>query len=135
MPENATRPNKFLTATRTEALTGYLFLLPDLAGLAVFLVIPIGYAFYISLHDWNALSQMQWAGISNYVRLFADEQFWSSLKTTALYTALYVPAVYCLSLGRYAGTLASLTLLGCSMRLFLACEINFHLHTFSGIVF
>jgi multiple sugar transport system permease protein len=41
---------------------------------------------------------MQWAGLSNYVRLFADGQFWSSLKTTALYTVFYVPIVYCLSL-------------------------------------
>jgi multiple sugar transport system permease protein len=94
----APNPRKFFTASRLEAVTGYLFLLPDLAGLAVFLVIPIGYAFYISLHDWNALSQMQWAGLSNYVRLFADGQFWSSLKTTALYTVFYVPIVYCLSL-------------------------------------
>lgn len=84
---------------RDERLTGYAFLLPDLLGLLVFVVGPIGYAFYISLHSWNALGTPRWAGLANYAQLLADPQFWSSLRVTATYTLAYVPILYAVSLG------------------------------------
>ncbi|MEM6431065.1 MAG: sugar ABC transporter permease [Deinococcota bacterium] len=84
---------------RSEAITGYLFLLPDALGLFVFVIVPIGYAFFISLHDWNALSPMRWTGFDNYVDLWYDRRFWSSLRITGLYTIIYVPLLYAISLG------------------------------------
>lgn len=84
---------------RDERITGYGFLLPDLIGLLVFVVGPIGYAFYISLHDWNALGSPHWAALGNYQRLINDPQFWSSMKITATYTLWYVPILYVASLG------------------------------------
>lgn len=84
---------------RLEQLTGYGFLLPDLLGLLVFVIVPIGYAFFISLHEWNALSPMRWTGFSNYQDLWTDRQFWHSLKITAIYTVSYVPILYVVSLG------------------------------------
>jgi multiple sugar transport system permease protein len=84
---------------RREWLTGYGFLLPDLLGLLVFVLFPIGYAFYISLNSWNALSPMRWVGLNNYTRLLSDWQFWESLKITAIYTAAYVPILFVVSLG------------------------------------
>ncbi len=84
---------------RVVMLTGYAFLLPDLIGLLVFVIAPIGYALYISLHDWNALSPMRWAGLNNYEKLVYDVRFWQSLRITAIYTAIYVPLLYVISLG------------------------------------
>lgn len=84
---------------RAAWLTGYGFLLPDLIGLLVFVIGPIGYALYISLHDWNALSPMRWTGLNNYEKLIYDAQFWRSLRITAIYTAVYVPLLYVISLG------------------------------------
>jgi multiple sugar transport system permease protein len=86
------------SSKRLEWLTGYGFLLPDLLGLTVFVLFPIAYAFFISLNDWNALSPMRWAGLSNYSRLLRDWQFWDSLKITAIYTVTFVPIVFALSL-------------------------------------
>ena len=86
-------------ARHAESITGYLFLLPDLLGLLIFLIIPIAYAFFISLHDWNGLSPMRWNGLDNYLKLFSDTQFWASLKITAIYTLIYVPVLYAISLG------------------------------------
>lgn len=80
-------------------LTGYAFVLPDLLGLLVFVIAPIGYALYISLHDWNALSAMRWTGLNNYQKLIHDPQFWRSLGITGVYTAIYVPLLYVISLG------------------------------------
>jgi multiple sugar transport system permease protein len=82
-----------------ERVTGYGFLLPDVVGLLVFVVGPIGFAFYISLHTWSALSPMRWTGFSNYLRLWRDPQFWNSLEITALYTAIFVPLLIVVSLG------------------------------------
>jgi multiple sugar transport system permease protein len=86
-------------ARHIESITGYLFLLPDLLGLLIFLIIPIAYAFFISLHDWDGLSPMRWNGLDNYLKLLSDAQFWASLKITAIYTLIYVPVLYAISLG------------------------------------
>jgi multiple sugar transport system permease protein len=97
-PMNAS-PRARFAARHIESITGYLFLLPDLLGLLIFLIIPIAYAFFISLHDWDGLSPMRWNGFDNYLNLFSDTQFWASLKITAIYTLIYVPVVYAISLG------------------------------------
>src|SRR5271165_5121415 len=80
-------------------LIAYAFLFPDLLGLFIFVLLPIGYAFFISLHEWNAMTPMRWIGIENYRRLLTDGDFWNSLKITTQYTAFYVPLLYCASLG------------------------------------
>ncbi|WP_019586187.1 carbohydrate ABC transporter permease [Deinococcus apachensis] len=82
-----------------ERLTAFGFLLPDVLGLLVFVVGPILAALLISFTNWNALGAPSWVGLANYQRLFADPQFWSSLRVTAVYTVVYVPLVYAVSLG------------------------------------
>jgi multiple sugar transport system permease protein len=80
-------------------LVGYGFLLPDLIGLAVFVVLPILGAFYISFHDWTGIGKQSWAGIDNYKTLIHDKAFWQSIKVTAIYTVSFVPLLYIISLG------------------------------------
>ncbi len=82
-----------------ERLTAALFLAPDVIGLAVFVVLPILAALAISFTNWNALGSPAWVGAANYQRLLADPVFWSSLRVTALYTVIYVPLVFVVSLG------------------------------------
>lgn len=83
---------------REEMITAYLMIAPDVLGLLVFIFIPIVYAFYISLHDWNGITEMTFAGIKNYSNLMKDNSFWQSLWVTIKYALLYVPAVFCVSL-------------------------------------
>ncbi|HTP57825.1 MAG TPA: sugar ABC transporter permease [Spirochaetia bacterium] len=82
-----------------EALSAYAMLLPDVAGLLVFVFIPIVYAFVVSLHSWNGLKPWVFTGADNYKRLLADSVFWKSLLTTVRYAVLYVPSVFVLSFG------------------------------------
>lgn len=84
--------------TRNEWVTAYGFLLPNIIGLLVFVFIPIIYAFYVSLHDWNALSPKVFAGLDNYRKLLRDDQWWSSVKITLLFSVVYVPLLFGLSL-------------------------------------
>lgn len=81
-----------------EMFTAYSFLLPDILGLTIFVVIPILFAFYISLHEWNLLSDKVFIGFDNYIKLFSDLRWWKSVKRTLLFSAVFVPTLYTLSL-------------------------------------
>ena len=41
---------------RRESLSGYLFIAPQLIGIIVFVLIPLGLVVYYSLHEWNVLA-------------------------------------------------------------------------------
>ncbi|MBD0378868.1 sugar ABC transporter permease [Paenibacillus sp. WST5] len=81
-----------------EWVTAYSFLLPNILGLMIFVFIPILYAFYVSLHDWNALSPKVYVGFQNYVTLLSDDQWWHSVTRTLLFSLVYVPLLFCLAL-------------------------------------
>lgn len=84
---------------RTEAITAYLMLLPDIIGLAVFVFVPMLFAFYVSFHNWNGLTEMEFIGLDNYRKLLIDSDFINSLITTLKYSIMYIPSVYIISLG------------------------------------
>jgi multiple sugar transport system permease protein len=84
---------------REQALVAYLFLLPDVLGLLVFLVGPMLLALFISFSDWRLTSAPEFVGLHNYGIIFKDPKFGASLGRTILYTLGYVPAVYTISLG------------------------------------
>lgn len=82
-----------------ETLTAYGFLLPNIIGLALFVFIPIIYAFYASFHNWNLLSSsIEFIGLDNYRKLLSDSMWWKSLYKTILFSLIYVPSLFCISL-------------------------------------
>jgi multiple sugar transport system permease protein len=83
---------------RNETLTAYSFLFPNLLGLTVFIFVPMIYAFYVSLHEWNLLSPKVFVGLDNYVKLMNDKDWWSSVLRTFQFTIIYVPLLFGLSL-------------------------------------
>lgn len=71
---------------------GYLFVAPAFVHLLLFALIPIGYALYLSLHDWKILKgELTFVGIENYSRTFADGGFWNAMGNTARYVLWSVP--------------------------------------------
>lgn len=76
-----------------QALAGYLFLLPALVSLGVFLIGPILYAFYISFFHFSFLDPQnaKFIGFSNYINLFKDPEFLRALWNTSLYSICVVP--------------------------------------------
>jgi ABC-type sugar transport system permease subunit len=78
---------------REQRVLGYLFLLPDLIGLGVFWIAPMIFLFYISLHEWSALSPRTWVGLQNFSELMKDDIWWKSLRVTVTYMAAFVPLV------------------------------------------
>lgn len=82
----------------SESITAYGFLLPNLIGLTVFVFVPMVYAFYVSLHEWNLLSPKVFIGFDNYVEMASDKEWWKSVGRTFIFTLIYVPALFGLSL-------------------------------------
>jgi multiple sugar transport system permease protein len=76
-----------------------LFLGPSAVPLLLFTVVPMGASAWVSLHEWNLISDMQWVGLDNYRDLLTDpatrDVFWHTL----LYVVGYLPLVYVGGLG------------------------------------
>jgi multiple sugar transport system permease protein len=76
---------------RAEALWGYLLISPLVIGLAIFFYLALGKSFFISLTDWDLLSEPVNVGFDNYRQLFANEEFGQALRNTAQFSLLNVP--------------------------------------------
>src|SRR5437870_8367268 len=88
------------TGQREAYWVAFWLLLPAAVGLIVFTFAPLGYALWISLHDYQLLSgQLTWIGAANYVRLLSDPGVFTSLAVSGLYTAISVAAQVLLGLG------------------------------------
>lgn len=76
-----------------EAFLGYSFCAPAYVVFAVFIFIPIVWAFVLSFFDYNILTleSPHFVGLRNYIKLFKDSVFFISLRNTALYALIYVP--------------------------------------------
>jgi len=72
--------------------SAYLFLAPTLLLFAVFTIVAVGYAFWLSFHQWNILEPVKpYVGLANYARLLQDGQFGRAIVNTLVYTAASVP--------------------------------------------
>lgn len=73
-------------STKEQARTAYLMLFPALIILGVFVFYPIVSAGYLSLTSWDGFNpEKPFVGLSNYVRLAKDNEFWNSLLVTIIY--------------------------------------------------
>lgn len=71
---------------------GYIFLLPWLLGVFVFVVGPALASLYLSFTDFNLLSPPKFIGLRNYIQMFTeDPQYAHSIQVTLLYVAFSVP--------------------------------------------
>jgi len=82
-----------------EAAEGYLFLLPNIVVVVVFLLFPVVVAVVLSLTDWNLLRGGDFVGLDNYqTLLFGDDLFLKVLRNTVFYVVGTVPAIIVISL-------------------------------------
>jgi len=77
-----------------------LFVLPFLAGLLVFVYVPIGWSAYLSFFEARAtVTPTKFVGWANYSYLLNDPEFRSSLLVFVAFAVLIVPLTYVCSLG------------------------------------
>ena len=84
------RPSKM---KRSEAIQGYLFILPWLFGMLVFTLGPLIFSLIGSFTNYDVTSRMDFVGLDNYRRMFtSDPLFWTALGNTLYYVVISVPA-------------------------------------------
>jgi multiple sugar transport system permease protein len=91
-----------------EAAAGWLFLLPVIIILGVFLVLPIGMALWVSFSDWSGNGSplgphAHYVGLANYRHLLTEPgldqaNFGTSLRNNVYYVLLVVPVQTAFSL-------------------------------------
>lgn len=84
-----------LIGKHRESVVSFSFLTPFLLIFLVFMVFPVVYSFYLSLHKVidlsNVFGGMKFVLLDNYLTLFKDTKFWWSLLMTLYYSALIIP--------------------------------------------
>jgi ABC-type sugar transport system permease subunit len=75
-----------------ENRDGYLFILPSIIGLSIFVIYPLIASVYYSLTRWTGFSAPQFIGLKNFIYMFTtDPSFWPSIRATGLYVFISVP--------------------------------------------
>jgi multiple sugar transport system permease protein len=87
-PEKADGPHRsFWTLRRRDQLAGYLFILPQVAGSVLFVLLPLGFVVWYSMHEWNVLAgEFTFVGADNYTRLLDDADLPTVLRSTAVFS-------------------------------------------------
>ena len=65
--------------------TPYFFLLPSILILAFTSLYPICYSIYYSLFNWRWGNEKDFVGLSNYIFLLTDKDFWIIIKNTFVF--------------------------------------------------
>jgi multiple sugar transport system permease protein len=69
----------------------YLFLTPWLLGILAFTAIPMGASLYFSFTSYDMFTSPEWIGLGNYISMFQDMKWRSSVRVTLTYVFIGVP--------------------------------------------
>jgi len=70
---------------------GYIFTLPFVINVVVFVLFPIVFSAYISFTQWDLFNAPKWVGADNWIRTLKQEQFWVSVRNVLYFAAIFVP--------------------------------------------
>lgn len=79
------------TTTELDVMDGIAFVSPNLAGFLAFLAGPLVISLFVSLTDWDGLSEASFVGLSNYIELFSDPFFHRSMLNILFFGVLAIP--------------------------------------------
>jgi ABC-type sugar transport system permease subunit len=71
----------------------YLFLLPWLVMLLLFVVYPQLASYPYTLLEWDGIGTSRWVGLENFQRVINDEFFWKAFRHTFTYAAIFFSPV------------------------------------------
>jgi multiple sugar transport system permease protein/sn-glycerol 3-phosphate transport system permease protein len=91
-PQPGRRPARKLLAAAP-------FILPSLAGVILFLLLPVVVVLLLSLAKWNFLQPPAWAGFGNFVTMTRDDHVFHALLISAYYVLWNIPVQTVIALG------------------------------------
>lgn len=80
---------------------GYLFILPNLLGFIVLTLAPVLFSLLVSFTNWNlfgGLTKLHFIGVSNFVKMWSDVWFISSIQNNLIFTLGVIPTTLVLAL-------------------------------------
>ena len=93
MPDHMAPARKTWWKANQRNLAPWLFLAPGVFMFLVYVILPIFESMWISFYDWDGIGEATWIGTENYVELFDDDAFYTSLWNNVLWLVLYMLAV------------------------------------------
>ena len=76
----------------------YLFLLPSLAGVSIFVALAVLMSLNMSFQEWGLTGAKGYVGLANYREMLRTPVFWTSFWNTAFYIVTIVPMQLALGL-------------------------------------
>lgn len=92
-----TKKKKKFSLDKYYSRQGWYFILAAMVLFGVFTLYPIIKSFLLTFQSVRGL-KVEFVGINNYVRLFKDEMFWTSLKNTFFFLIIQVPVMLTLAI-------------------------------------
>jgi multiple sugar transport system permease protein len=75
-----------------EIISAYLFVLPWILGMLIFMAYPVFASFYFSLTRYTVLNPPQYIGMENFTTMFTrDPLYWRAVWNTTYFTIFSVP--------------------------------------------
>ena len=62
-------------------VAGYLFILPAMLFFCLYILYPIFFIVKNSLLKWATLSNMEFVGLENFIKVFQDSTFWEKFNS------------------------------------------------------
>jgi multiple sugar transport system permease protein len=76
--------------------TGMLLVAPAFLFVLMLVLVPLGFAVYISLTDWPLIGSVKYIGLQNYTTIGNDTTFWHATMYTLIYTAIVTGPIFVL---------------------------------------
>jgi multiple sugar transport system permease protein len=101
-PTRQERPvpaNRARSRSRDDTRLAIMFILPALVGFLIFMVWPTLRGIYLSFTRFNLLTEPEFNGLDNYIRMVKDPVFWNAMKVTLYYVVINIGLQTILALG------------------------------------
>ena len=98
--EGKTKRRKTRSLEYSDSVWGYAFIMPMLIGFLIITVLPVIMTFVYSMTDKNMMSRTtNFIAMDNFIKLFSDKTFRSTMWQTLEFTVLLIPSNMILTLG------------------------------------
>lgn len=82
-----------------NTLVGMSFILPNFIGFALLVLVPVVFSFLLSFMEWDGFTEIKFAGLNNFVKIFDDRVFRAALVQTLEYSFFTVALSLIAALG------------------------------------
>ncbi|WP_214630830.1 carbohydrate ABC transporter permease [Paenibacillus agaridevorans] len=76
---------------RKQNYWGYIFTLPFVINVVVFLIFPVAFSAYISFTQYDLFNAPKWVGLTNWINIINKEEFRIAMRNVFAFALIFVP--------------------------------------------